>query len=916
MDFNFDANSISSVSSIDPAGSTITITGTGALIVPIGTTAQAPSVTAGALRFNTDTSLIDFYNGATWKTTQVTNTSITNISAVTGSGMMAQTATGTYALRTIAGAAGNIVVTNGDGVAGAPTIGLATAGTAGTYAQVTTDAYGRVTSGSATQAWSTITSTPTTLAGYGITNAVLNAGNGVSVAAGTFATRPVAGTAGRFYFATDTLAQYYDNGAAWVLDSPALTGDVTTSAGSTAVTLASSGVTAGAYGSASQYATFTVDAKGRITSAANVAVPSASISVTGGDLTMSGATGTAITNATLATSGVTAGTYGNAGAAAQVIVDAKGRVTSAANVTITPAAIGAIATSALGAVNGVATLDATGKLTDTQIPSALVGALVYQGTWNASTNTPTITSGAGTKGQYYKVSVAGTTTIDGYNKWTVGDMIVYNGTTWDAIDGLTTEVTSVFGRVGAVTATLASADFANQGTATTVLIGNAAGNPSWGAVNLSSMASGTLQAGQFPALTGDITTTAGSIATTLATTAVTAGSYGAAGSVATFTVDSKGRLTAAANVAIPNTVALTGDITATGTTSGSVAATLASSGVTAGTYGSSTTVPQFVVDAKGRVTSAANVSIASSISVTGGDLTLSGTVGSAITNATLATSGVTAGVYGSGTQIPQITVDTKGRVTVGANVALTAANAGAVANAGTVPSFQSGTFAGMPAAGTAGRMYVTSDTSVVYRDSGTAWVAVGKAPVLYTENPSSPTANTVSGTNATAIGSANTAGGTFALATGSGASTPNYGAMVHANGSFTNPGDAQSGKYVLRAITTNATVTEVFADGASARIVLPNNSAYAYIARVVGRRTDTTGSIAGFEIKGVIARDATAASTAQVGTRSKTTLTAPSGWNAEVFADATAGALTFKVTGQAASTVRWVVTVETTEVSN
>lgn len=66
-------------------------------------------------------------------------------------------------------------------------------------------------------------------------------------------------------------------------------------------------------------------------------------------------------------------------------------------------------------------------------------------------------------------------------------------------------------------AVLASSDFANQGTATTVLHGNAAGNPSWGAVSLTTDVSGTLQASQFPALTGDVTTSGGSLATTLAT---------------------------------------------------------------------------------------------------------------------------------------------------------------------------------------------------------------------------------------------------------------------------------------------------------------------------------------------------------------------------------------------------------------
>lgn len=116
----------------------------------------------------------------------------------------------------------------------------------------------------------------------------------------------------------------------------------------------------------------------------------------------------------------------------------------------------------LGAVNGVATLDSSGKLTTAQIPAALVGAVQYQGTWNASTNTPTLASGTGTKGYYYKVSVAGTTNIDGQANWAVGDMIIFNGTTWDAIDGATSEVSSVAGRIGAIV--LAQADISGLTT--------------------------------------------------------------------------------------------------------------------------------------------------------------------------------------------------------------------------------------------------------------------------------------------------------------------------------------------------------------------------------------------------------------------------------------------------------------------
>jgi hypothetical protein len=64
-----------------------------------------------------------------------------------------------------------------------------------------------------------------------------------------------------------------------------------------------------------------------------------------------------------------------------------------------------------------------------------IGALNFKGTWNAATNTPTIVSGVGVKGDYFVVSVAGSTTIDGISNWGVGDWITYNGTTWQRVEG-------------------------------------------------------------------------------------------------------------------------------------------------------------------------------------------------------------------------------------------------------------------------------------------------------------------------------------------------------------------------------------------------------------------------------------------------------------------------------------------------
>lgn len=64
-----------------------------------------------------------------------------------------------------------------------------------------------------------------------------------------------------------------------------------------------------------------------------------------------------------------------------------------------------------------------------------LGALNYKGTWNATTNSPTLASGVGTKGDYYVVGTAGTTALDGISNWGVGDWTVFNGSTWQRVEG-------------------------------------------------------------------------------------------------------------------------------------------------------------------------------------------------------------------------------------------------------------------------------------------------------------------------------------------------------------------------------------------------------------------------------------------------------------------------------------------------
>ena len=67
--------------------------------------------------------------------------------------------------------------------------------------------------------------------------------------------------------------------------------------------------------------------------------------------------------------------------------------------------------------------------------SNAIGALNYKGTWNANTNSPALASGVGTKGDYYVVGTAGTTTLDGISNWGIGDWAVFNGSVWQRVEG-------------------------------------------------------------------------------------------------------------------------------------------------------------------------------------------------------------------------------------------------------------------------------------------------------------------------------------------------------------------------------------------------------------------------------------------------------------------------------------------------
>ena len=148
--------------------------------------------------------------------------------------------------------------------------------------------------------------------------------------------------------------------------------------------------------------------------------------------------------------------FNNKQASGNYITDLTGEATASgpgsASVTLSNSAVTGKVLTGVNITGGTivdtdSILTAFGKVQN-QI-NALISGSSYQGTWDASINTPTIVSGVGSDGDYYIVSVAGTTNIDGINDWQVGDWIIFHGTAWQKVDN-TDAVVSVNGFTGAV----------------------------------------------------------------------------------------------------------------------------------------------------------------------------------------------------------------------------------------------------------------------------------------------------------------------------------------------------------------------------------------------------------------------------------------------------------------------------------
>lgn len=293
------------------------------------------------------------------------------------------------------------------------------------------------------------------------------------------------------------------------------------------------GLTSGTYGNSTAIPAITIDVKGRVTaiSTTAVSIPSGSISVTGGDLTLSGSTGTGITNATLTSVG-TAGTY------TKITTDAKGRVTSGTTLassdlpTYTGTITSSQVTTALGftpeniankaTANGYASLDGSGKVPSAQLPSYVDDVLEY-----ANLAAFPVT---GSSGIIYVTQDTNKT-----YRWT-GSAYVEISPSPGTTDSLTEGSTNLY-----YTNTRARASLS-------FTAGSGAYNSTTGAITIPTNTthltngSGYITGNQTVTLSGDASGSgATAITVTLANSGVTAGTYN------NVTVDAKGRVTSGSN---------------------------------------------------------------------------------------------------------------------------------------------------------------------------------------------------------------------------------------------------------------------------------------------------------------------------------------------------------------------------------
>ena len=303
-------------------------------------------------------------------------------------------------------------------------------------------------------------------------------------------------------------------------------GPITTS-GTFTLGLSSTSVTAGSYGAAGSVGTFTVDAKGRLTAAANTA-----IAITAGQVS---GLGSAAFESTTYFAPATTGTLilaGNGSGGFATVTVGSG-LTYVAGTLQSTAGGGSVTSVALTAGTGI---------------SISGGPITTAGTIEVTNTAPD---------QVVALTQGGTTTITGtYPNFTISSADQYTGTVTSVSLTAGTGISISGGPItssGAIQVTNSAPDQTvtlTQGGTTTITGTYPNFTISSADQYTGTVTSVTAQGSADISVTGGPITTSGTLYFGLSDTSVTAGSYGNSTNVGQFSVDAKGRLTAAANVAI------------------------------------------------------------------------------------------------------------------------------------------------------------------------------------------------------------------------------------------------------------------------------------------------------------------------------------------------------------------------------
>ena len=204
-------------------------------------------------------------------------------------------------------------------------------------------------------------------------------------------------------------------------------------------------------------------------------------------------------------------------------------------------------------------------------------------------------------------------------------------------------------------------------------------------------------------------------------------------------------------------------------------------------------------------------------------------------------------------------------------------------------------------------------------------VALGYNATASGSNAFAAGASSTFAERATASGAGSVAlGGAYAtandsVAIGASAKSLEVGKISFSNDNFSAVGDSQHGLFVLRIGTTDATPKVLTTNNTTGsngnQILLPVNSAYAFHGTIVARQQASQGTAcAAWKIEGLIRREGSAGTTVLVNSAT-TVLDNTPAWGMALSADTINGGLKIEVTGAAATNIRWVATIHTSEVT-